>query len=145
MNVLKKSAIVPFSTHQMYELVNNIEEYPRFLPWCHSSQVLNRTDEAVEASLEINWKGMHKSFTTRNILRPYHEMEINLINGPLKHMEGIWRFHELEKHACKVELDLEFEFAGGFLDRFFQPVFQHIANTLVDAFCKRAVELYSHE
>jgi len=143
MNTLKRSAIVPFTTHQMFELVNTIEDYPRFLPWCQSSKIISRTKEEVVATLEINWKGMHKSFTTRNLLYPYERMEINLINGPLKHMEGIWNFHSLDKQACKVLLDLEFEFAGGLIDRFFQPVFQHIANTLVDAFCKRAAELYA--
>ena len=139
MNSLKRSAIVPHTKRQMFELVNSIEEYPRFLPWCHSSQIISRTEKEVTASLEVNWKGVHKSFTTRNVLNPYDRMQMSLINGPLKHMEGIWDFHALDTHACKVMLDLEFEFAGGLIDRLFQPVFQHIANTLVDAFCKRAV------
>ena len=145
MNSLKRNAIVPFTCRQMFELVNNVEDYPRFLPWCHSSTILSRTEKEVVATLEINWKGIHKSFTTRNTLYPYERVDINLINGPLKHMEGIWDFVPLDTQACKVNLDLEFEFAGGFIDRFFQPVFQHIANTLVDAFTKRATELYTHE
>lgn len=145
MNTLKRNAIVPYSSRQMYELVNSIEDYPRFLPWCHSSRVISRTDVEVVAELEINWKGVRKSFTTRNVLHPHDKMEMHLLNGPLKHMEGVWAFAALDEQACKVMLDLEFEFAGGFIDRLFQPVFQHIANTLVDAFCKRAVELYSHE
>ncbi|MCL5272692.1 MAG: type II toxin-antitoxin system RatA family toxin [Gammaproteobacteria bacterium] len=145
MNSLKRNAIVPFTCRQMFELVNNIEDYPRFLPWCHSSNVISRTEKEVVATLEINWKGIRKSFSTRNILHPYDKIEINLVNGPLKHMEGIWEFIPLDTHACKINLELEFEFAGGFIDRFFQPVFQHIANTLVDAFTKRAIELYSHE
>jgi ribosome-associated toxin RatA of RatAB toxin-antitoxin module len=145
MNILKKNAIVPYSTHQMFELVNNIEDYPRFLPWCHSSKIISRTDTEVVATLEIAWKGMHKSFTTRNILFPYDKIEIDLVNGPLKHLDGIWQFHALNDRASKVLLDLEFEFAGGFIDHFFQPIFQHIANTLVDSFCKRAVELYGTE
>lgn len=145
MHVLKRNAIVPYSARQMFELVNAIEEYPRFLPWCNSSKVLNRTEEEVVASLEISWKGIHKNFTTRNRLYPYHKMDIDLVNGPLQHLEGIWHFQVLDEMACKVSLDLEFEFAGGFIDRFFQPVFQHIANTLVESFCKRAAELYGKE
>ena len=145
MNKIKRTAQIIYSPQQMFELVNSIEEYPRFLPWCHSSQVVSRTDNEVIASLEINWKGIHKNFTTRNRLYPHERMEIDLINGPLQHMEGIWHFQSLDMHACKVLLDLEFEFAGNFIDRFFQPVFQHIANTLVDAFCKRAAELYGTE
>jgi ribosome-associated toxin RatA of RatAB toxin-antitoxin module len=145
MNTLKRSAIVPYSVRQMFDLVDNIEEYPRFLPWCHTSQIVSRTEKEVIASLEIMWKGIHKSFTTRNVLHPHQQMEINLENGPLKHLEGIWHFQALHDQGCKVTLDLEFEFAGGFIDRFFQPVFKHIANTLVDAFCKRAAELYGQE
>lgn len=142
MHTLKRHALVPYSARQMFELVNNIEDYPRFLPWCGSSQIISRNETEIVATIEINWKGMRKSFTTRNSLRPYEQMDMNLIDGPLKHMEGIWTFLELDEHACKVELDMEFAFAGGLIDRLFQPVFQHIANNLVDAFCKRAVELY---
>lgn len=145
MHTLKRQAIVPYSTRQMFELVNSIEEYPRFLPWCHSSEIISRTDKEVVASLEVNWKGIHKSFTTRNLLFPNERMEITLVQGPLHRMNGIWQFHALDEHACKVMLDMEFEFAGGFIDKLFQPVFQHIANTFVDAFCKRAVELYAKE
>jgi ribosome-associated toxin RatA of RatAB toxin-antitoxin module len=126
----------------MFELVNGIEDYPRFLPWCQTSRILTRTDQEVVALLEISWKGVHKQFTTRNSLFPYERMEINLVNGPLQHMEGIWTFQSLNMQACKVLLDLEFEFTGGLIDKLFQPVFQHIANTLVEAFCKRATELY---
>lgn len=142
MNTLKRSALVPYSAHQMFELVNHIEDYPRFLPWCHNSEILSRTDTEVVAKLEINWKGMHKSFTTRNLLIPNQSMKMELVDGPLKHLDGLWQFHPLNDHACKVQLDLEFEFAGSFIDRLFEPVFQHIANTLVDAFCKRAVAIY---
>lgn len=145
MNTLKRSALVPYSARQMFDLVNSIEEYPRFLPWCEKSKVISQSNEEIVASLEIAWKGIHKSFTTCNTLTPYHRIDIKLVEGPLKHMEGIWQFEVLDEHACKVLLDLEFEFAGNFIDKFFQPVFQHIANTLVDAFCKRAVELYGNE
>jgi len=145
MNILNRSAIVPYSTRQMFELVNHIEEYPKFLPWCNKSQIVSRTDKEVVAILEVNWKGIHKSFTTRNLLSPYERMDILLVKGPLQHMEGIWNFQSLNEQACKVLLNLEFEFTGNFIDRLFQPVFQHIANTLVDAFSKRADELYGHE
>lgn len=134
-----------YSARQMFELVNNIEDYPRFLPWCHSTEIISRTDTEIVATLEINWKGMRKKFTTRNTLNPYDRMDMNLVTGPLKHMEGIWNFQALNDKACKVLLDLEFEFTGSFIDRLFEPVFQHIANSLVDAFCKRAVELYGNE
>lgn len=133
---------MPYTANQMFELVNDTESYPRFLPWCHSSTILTETDREVVATIEIAWKGIRKSFTTKNILTPYTSIDIELVNGPLKHLEGIWRFQELNQHACKVVLELEFAFTGGLIDHFFQPVFQHIANTLVDSFVKRAAEVY---
>ncbi|VVC76380.1 Persistence and stress-resistance toxin PasT [Aquicella siphonis] len=142
MHTLKRNALVPYSARQMFELVNLIEDYPRFLPWCHSSQIISRTEDEVIASLDINWKGIHKSFTTRNRLNPFERIEISLVNGPLHRLDGVWEFYALDEFACKIDLDLEFEFTGHFIDKLFQPVFQHIANTLVEAFCKRAHELY---
>lgn len=142
MHTLKRNALVPYSAHQMFELVNSIEDYHRFLPWCHSSRIISRTKEEVVAELDVNWKGIHKSFTTRNRLSPDEQIIISLVNGPLHRLDGVWTFYALDEFACKIELDLEFEFTGHFIDRLFQPVFQHIANTLVEAFCKRAAELY---
>src|SRR5579872_5028421 len=136
MTIIKRSALVAYSARQMFELVNNIEDYPRFLPWCHRSQVLSRTDAMVEATLDIAWSGVHKSFTTRNHLHPYDHMEITLVEGPFRYLEGRWTFKSLSAHACKVGLELEFELTGSLFDKVFQPIFSHIANSLVDAFCK---------
>lgn len=142
MHTLKRHAILPFSQRQLFELVNGIEDYPRFLPWCTKSRIISRTEQEVVAELEIAWKGIHKQFTTRNTLHPYARTEITLVNGPLHRLDGTWEFQALDEHACKILLDLQFEFTGRFVDRLFQPVFQFIANTLVDSFCKRAVEIY---
>jgi ribosome-associated toxin RatA of RatAB toxin-antitoxin module len=142
MHTLKRNAIVPHTPRQMYELVDNIHDYPRFLPWCSGATIISRNEKEVVATLEIAWKGISKQMTTRNILHSYDHMEIQLVDGPLKHLEGKWDFLPVGDKACKVLLNLEFEFTGGIMDMFFQPVFQHIANTLVDAFCKRAQELY---
>ena len=142
MHILKRNALVPHSARQMFELVNAIEEYPRFLPWCHQSRIISRTDTEVVAELKIQWKGIHKDFTTRNELKLNEQIKISLVNRPMHRLDGVWTFHALDEFACKVELDLEFEFTGHFVDKLFQPVFQYIANTLVEAFCKRATELY---
>jgi ribosome-associated toxin RatA of RatAB toxin-antitoxin module len=142
MHTLKRQAIVPYSAEQMFALVNNVADYPRFLPWCHTSTILSSSDTDIVASLEVVWKGIHKNFTTRNVLTPHSQTKIELVNGPLQHLDGLWQFQPLNDRACKIILDLEFEFTGRFIDKLFQPIFQHIANTLVDAFCKRAVELY---
>lgn len=142
MHTIKRSALVPYSDRQMFELVNAIEEYPRFLPWCQASEVKSYSDEEVIASLEIAWKGIRKSFTTHNYLSSPSEIKICLVEGPLRRLEGTWKFQALGKEGCKVMLNLEFEFTGRFIDRVFEPIFNHIANSLVDAFCKRAKELY---
>lgn len=142
MTIIKRSALVAYSARQMFELVNNIEDYPRFLPWCHHSHVISRTDTTIEATLDIAWSGVHKSFTTRNQLHPYDHMEITLVKGPFHYLEGRWTFKSLSGQACKVGLELEFELTGSLVDRIFQPIFTHIANSLVDAFCKRAIEVY---
>jgi ribosome-associated toxin RatA of RatAB toxin-antitoxin module len=145
MTIIKRNAIISYSQKQMFELVNSIEEYPRFLPWCRESHIISRTESEVEAQLDIAWSGVHKTFTTKNYLHPYERMEITLVKGPFKHLEGRWSFIKLGDHGCKVNLELEFELAGGILDRMFQPIFHHMANTMVDSFCKRAVEVYGNE
>jgi ribosome-associated toxin RatA of RatAB toxin-antitoxin module len=126
----------------MFELVNNIEDYPRFLPWCRSSHVKKISDTEIEARLDIFWKGITKSFTTRNYLHPFQHMEIKLVTGPFRHLEGRWSFIELSGDACKVGVELEFEFTGSMFDVVFQPIFNHIANSLVEAFSIRAAEVY---
>ncbi len=144
MTTIKRNALVTYSARQMFELVNAIEDYPRFLHWCHKSHIITRTADTVEAELDIAWSGMHKSFTTRNLLHPYERMEIRLVKGPFRYLEGRWTFLALDELACKVSLELEFEFTGSILDKVFEPVFNHIANSLVEAFCKRAVEVYGN-
>lgn len=142
---IKKSALVPYSQQQMYELVNRVELYPDFIPWCHSAKVLNRSTEAVEAELCLAQGAIKKSFTTRNHLQPYELIELRLVNGPFKHLEGHWRFRA-EPTGCQVCLDLEFEFSSSWLAVLFSPVFHQAANSLVDVFCKRAQQLYGpHE
>jgi len=142
MTTIKRCALVAYTPRQMFELVNNIDDYPRFLPWCRSTKILHQNDEEVEASIEIAWSGIHKSFTTKNFLHPFERMEITLIHGPFRHLEGRWNFIRLGDEGCKVNLELEFELTGNVMDIVFQPIFNHIANSLVDAFCKRAVEVY---
>ena len=142
---IKKSALVPYSQEQMYKLVDEIERYPEFIPWCHSSVVLERSDEVVEASLCLAQGAIKKTFTTRNHLQPYELIELRLVNGPFKRLEGHWRFIP-EVSGCLVCLDMEFEFASNWLALLFAPAFHQAANTLVDVFCKRARQLYgSHE
>ncbi len=142
MATIKKSALVLYSASEMYALVNDIEAYPQFLPWCRSTQILSRAEDEVRATIEMVKGGVHKSFTTSNRMQKYKMIDIRLLEGPFKRLEGYWRFEPLRGDASKVALDMEFEFSNQLLRMAIEPVFKQIANSLVDAFCKRAVDLY---
>lgn len=142
MTTISKNALVPYSATEMFDLVNDIESYQRFLPWCRSSSVLSETEDEVRATIEIAHGSLHKSFTTCNRLQKNKMIEMRLEQGPFKHLEGFWRFDVLGERACKVSLDLDFEFSNKLVGMAMGPIFSQIANSLVDAFSKRAVEVY---
>ncbi len=137
-----RSALVPYTAAEMFALVNDIESYPQFLPWCRSTRVFSRSEDEVRASIELAKGRVHKSFTTLNRLQQDKMIEIRLVEGPFRHLDGFWRFQALQNHGCKVSLDMDFEFAGTLMSLAIGPVFSQIANSLVDAFCKRAVQVY---
>ena len=139
---ISRSVLVPYTAEEMYALVSEIERYPEFLPWCRSAQVLEREGDALRAQIELSRGGVHKTFTTRNRLQRDKMIEMRLDEGPFSHLEGFWRFDSFEELGSRVALDLEFEFAGKLVSLAFGPVFNQIASTLVDAFQKRAVEIY---
>lgn len=145
MTTISKNALVPYSAGEMYALVNDIASYELFLPWCRSSEVLSQTEDEVRATIEIAHGSLHKAFTTCNRLQPNKMIEMRLEKGPFKHLEGFWRFDVLGERACKVSLDLDFEFSNRLVGMAMGPIFSQIANTLVDAFSKRAVEVYGKE
>lgn len=145
MTTISKNALVPYSAAEMFDLVNDIESYASFLPWCRSSEVLSQNADELRASIEIAHGSLHKSFTTRNRLQKNKMIEMRLEKGPFKHLEGFWRFDVLGERACKISLDLDFEFSNKLVGMALGPIFSQIANTLVDAFSKRAVEVYGKE
>jgi len=143
MPLISRQALVMYSPAEMYDLVNDIAAYPDFLPWCRSSEVISTTEDVIEASVEIAKGSLNKSFATRNLLQKNKMIEMKLLEGPFKHLEGFWRFNPLKSpDACKVTLDLEFEFESKLVGLVAGPVFSQIANTLVDSFAKRAVAVY---
>ena len=142
MTQINRSALVPFSASQMFRLVDDIAAYPEFLPWCCSSKIHERGENQVSASLELKKAGMHKTFSTVNYNQPGKMIEMRLLDGPFKHLEGFWRFHSLSDSACKVSLDIEFEFSNRILDMTLGPVFGQICNSLVEAFVQRAKDIY---
>ena len=142
MTVINKSAIVPYTPAQMYDLVNDIEQYAQFVPYCVNSQVIERSADEIHASLTFSGAGIRKSFSTLNRLQPHKMVEMRLVNGPFKSLEGFWSFEPMDTHLCRVALNLEFELATGALKLVFGPVFNQIASLLVDAFHKRAQQVY---
>lgn len=142
MPVVSKSALVLHSAKEMYDLVCDFESYPEFLPWCSDSRLISRSPEKLCGELEVSRIGIKQRFATCNRLVENEKMDIDLLEGPFRRLHGGWRFTALQPGACKVELKLEFEFAGKLIDAAFGRVFSQIANTLVDAFCKRADEIY---
>jgi len=141
-NTIRKSALVPYSAEEMYALVADIESYGQFLPWCGGARILARHAHELTASIDIAYRGVHKSFTTRNTLTPGREMKLALVDGPFKQLHGCWRFEVLDEGACKVSLDLDFEFSNRLVALVLGPVFSSIANDLVESFRRRAVERY---
>jgi ribosome-associated toxin RatA of RatAB toxin-antitoxin module len=142
MPTINRSALVPYTPEQMFALVDDVQGYPDFLPWCKSSHVISRDEDEVVASLELAKGSVKKSFTTRNRLQVGKMIEMRLVDGPFKHLQGFWRFDGLKENACKVSLDLEYEFSSKIVAMAVGPVFNQVANTLVDAFIERAREVH---
>nr|CAA6829929.1 MAG: Putative oligoketide cyclase/lipid transport protein, similarity with yeast ubiquinone-binding protein YOL008W [uncultured Thiotrichaceae bacterium] len=139
---IRRNALVPYTPEQMYALVDGIDDYPNFLPWCRSSEEFGRDAEQVKASVEIAKGVVNKTFTTLNKMERGKVIEMNLIDGPFKHLHGFWRFDELKPGACKVSLELDFEFSNRLVGMAIGPVFNQVANTLVDSFVERARTVY---
>lgn len=142
MTVVQKSALVKFSARQMFDLVNDIEAYPKFLPWCADSRIIKREEDYVEAELMISKGGFKKSFSTRNRVDMGGRITVSLLNGPFSHLEGVWNFMPLRADASKISLDLEFEMSGVLANLAFGAVFNQICNTMVASFTSRAKEVY---
>jgi ribosome-associated toxin RatA of RatAB toxin-antitoxin module len=139
---VKKSVLVGYSAAQMFDLVDRVEDYPEFLPWCGGTETKWRDDRKTIATIHIRYLHVTQSFTTENDKHYPQEMRINLIHGPFRHMQGTWRFHALAEDACKVEFDLQYEFSSKLLENLMSSIFHHIAGSLVDAFVHRAEAVY---
>ena len=138
MSIVGRSALVNHSAQQMFALVSEIESYPRFLPWCDRAHVSERGNGRTVATLRINFRGLKEEFTTENRDRPDERIDMKLVSGPFRSLEGSWRFTPLSDTACKVELKLRYEFSSVLIGQVVGAVFDEIANSLVDAFARRA-------
>jgi len=145
MRKVSRSALVPFSARQMFSLVDDVESYPSFLPWCKHAEEHWRNDRSVEASIELQKGALSRRFTTRNSLNSPDSIDIALVAGPFRHLAGGWRFQDLGDAGSKVSLNLEFEFKSRMLDAALGPFFEEICSSLVDAFTRRAACEYREE
>lgn len=139
---VRKFVLVEHTPAQMFELVDAVEHYPEFLPWCGGTEVLARTSAHTAACIHINYHGIRSHFSTENTKHAPTRMEIHLKEGPFHRLEGDWVFTPLGDTACKVEFRLHYEFSSRLIEKVVGPVFHHIANTFVDAFVKRAEQCY---
>ncbi|GGY79948.1 type II toxin-antitoxin system RatA family toxin [Marinobacter zhanjiangensis] len=140
---IDKSALVMHSAERMFALVDDVASYPEFLPWCAGTEVHERTDAEVLASMDVARGGVKHRLTTRNRLLSHERIDMILVDGPFRDLEGRWQFLPLDSNACKVVLQLDFEFSGALSRMTFGPVFNQAASTMVEAFCRRANEIYA--
>jgi len=142
MPVINRSALVMYSAEQMYQLINDVNAYPRFLPDCSDSKVISQDENSVTAALLVSKGALKKWFTTKNKLIPNKEIQLTLVDGPFKQLQGSWQLVSLSDDACKVSLTLEYEFSNKMFDLAFGRVFNHLTNNMVQAFTQRAKDVY---
>jgi ribosome-associated toxin RatA of RatAB toxin-antitoxin module len=146
MALVEKSVLVPYSAEQMFVLVDNVADYPQFLPWCGGASVSSVDGETVHATVHIDYHHIKQSFTTENVRQPPRRIDITLKDGPFRHLDGSWHFIPLAESACKIEFQLHYEFSSRLLEKVFGPIFHFIVNNFVDAFIHRAEKVYAtHE
>ena len=138
---IEKSALVMYSSQEMFDLVYDVNAYPAFLPNCSDAKIISENENAMTASLEISKAGLKKWFTTINRLAG-NKVEMQLVDGPFKSLQGYWEFTPLDVQACKVSLKLEFEFASKLIEMAFGKVFNEVAKNMVGAFTQRAKTVY---
>ena len=145
MKTVTKSVLIWYSPHEMYALVTDVEQYPKFLPWCDRARVVSADESGMTAEIGIHFSGIHQTFTTRNLHVPDRQVAIQLLDGPFSRLDGEWNFVPLgdgTQRACKVELTLHYGFGNAMLGKLVGPVFDRIAGSMVDAFVGRAKQVY---
>jgi ribosome-associated toxin RatA of RatAB toxin-antitoxin module len=139
---INKSVLVEHAPEDMFTLVDAVERYPEFLPWCGGTSLAYRDERLTRATITINYRGIRQSFTTENTKTPPDLMLVKLVEGPFRMLDGEWRFTGLQGGGCKIGFRLRYEFSSRILEKLVGPVFHYIANTMVDAFVRRADVIY---
>ena len=141
MKSIARSAIVEHAAAQMYALVDDIESYPRFLPWCLEARV-QESGARKRATLTVGVGGIRQTFTTENENQPGRAIDMRLVEGPFRQFSAAWRFTPLGEHACQIEYSMRYQFASRTLAKLLEPLFSQIADTMVDAFTRRADQIH---
>lgn len=139
---VERSALLPYSAMQMYEIVADIEAYPDFLNWCTAVELIEATDDQVVAKLKIAYRKLNMAFTTRNLNRAGESIALSLVDGPFTQLSGLWRFSALNNHACKVSIVMEFHFRRSTVSAVFSRAFEKTICQQLDAFQSRAAQLH---
>ncbi|MBK4716442.1 MULTISPECIES: type II toxin-antitoxin system RatA family toxin [Tenebrionibacter/Tenebrionicola group] len=139
---ISRTALVPYSAEQMYQLVNDVKSYPEFLPGCVGSRILESSQQQMTAAVDVAKAGISKTFTTRNTLTRNQSILMQLVDGPFKKLIGGWKFTPLSSDACRIEFHLDFEFTNMLIELAFGRVFKELASNMVQAFTTRAKEVY---
>ncbi len=139
---IRRQAVVPYTPAQMFDLVNDVEAYPRRFSWCAAASVLTRQENELTVRLDLRFAGFRHAFTTRNVLSPPHHLRVELVEGPLRTLEGDWYFDALGDEGCKIRLALDFDYAGRITGAALRVGFQVLANRMVDDFCSAARKVY---
>lgn len=142
MPTITRSTIVPYTPQQMFDLVNDIENYPQFLPWCPQAKINHRETDGVEATLYFAKGPVCHAFTTRNRLTPYERVDMHLVKGPFRFLQGTWHF-EKDPQGSKIAFEISFEWSHALLDLAIGPFFNHIIGSLIEAFTQRARVIYA--
>jgi ribosome-associated toxin RatA of RatAB toxin-antitoxin module len=138
MVVVDRSVLAPYAANEMFALVDEVESYPQFLPWCEGTRVVSREPGRTVATIRANYHGLRQEFTTQNTNRPGERIDIDLVSGPFRTLRGHWQFAPLGERGCRIDFRLEYEFASRILEKVAGPVFHRIADNFIDAFVRRA-------
>ncbi len=142
MTEISKTAVVPYTPSEMYALVNDIESYPVFLPWCTAAKITRKKDESLVATLSLAMGKIKQSFTTENTMREGSRIDMRLIEGPFKHLTGYWKFNPEDEQSCHIQLHMNYEFKNKIIKYTLGKMFYTVMNTLVESFVQRAQQVY---
>jgi len=144
MTEISKTAVVPYTTNEMYALVNDIESYPAFLPWCIAAKILSKKEESLIATLSLAMGKIKQSFTTENTMLEGSRIDMRLIEGPFKHLSGYWKFNPEDEHSCHIQLHMNYEFKNKIIKYALGKVFYIVIDTMVESFVQRAQHIYGN-